>query len=235
MSVLREKPLVLVTGFSSGIGKEFVSAKRVKEKYSFCFLGRNKPERMRAGDFFVEWDLRKPEPADESHGPKKSLEAIVLHQGLLVGRDFREISEQEMMDTINVNLLAGVRIVKRFSPLLTRDATIVFYSSISARKGSFDDIYALSKAGVEAFANSIVDKLSPSGVRVVCVAPGLVSGTEMTSQLKPGLFEKTLAKIPLGRPASPRAIANMVGYILSDKDLTISGGAIQVNGGQFIG
>ena len=139
------------------------------------------------------------------------------------------------METVQVNLLASVRIVKRFSPLLSPGGAIVFYSSISARKGSFDDVYAMSKAGVEAFSNSIVDKLGPLGIRVFCIAPGLVSGTRMSSQMKPGLFDETLKKIPLGRAASPWAIANMVHHILKDKELTISGGSIQVNGGQFIG
>ena len=229
-----EKKRILVTGYSSGIGQAFCSLPEIMEKYAFLFVGRTKPDLMREDDQYVSWDFNEEKPSDPIASPNQKLHALVLHHGFLAGKDFREISEAEILRTVNVNLLSILRLVRAYLSSLENGATLITFSSISAGKGSYDDVYALSKGGLEALSNSLSQKLGPLGVRVICVAPGLVSDTRMTSELKPGLFKETIKKIPLGHAADRFAIAKLSRDLLLNQKLSISGGVIHINGGQYL-
>lgn len=228
------KPLILVTGYSSGIGKAFVALQEVRKTFRFLFVGRQKPLNLRRQDFFVFWDFQIPELPTSIAEFDSKLDGIVFHHGVMIGKDFREISDAEMSHTLDVNLLASVKLMRVFSAQLLPGSAVIFYSSISASKGSFDDIYAMSKGGLESFSNSIALKMAPLGIRVVSLAPGLVDGTRMSGELKPGLYERTIERIPAGRPVSATAIARFAFDLLANKELTIGGGVISINGGQFL-
>lgn len=234
IDVKGNKPIILITGYSSGIGKEFISSPAARRKYRFLLVGKTVPDHLGSNDIFLNWDFQKSKPSGSIDIKSIKLDAIVLHQGILIGKDFRDITEDEICQTININLLSAVRLIKLFFSCLSSGSTLIFYSSISASKGSYDDVYALSKAGLEAFSNSISLKLAPLGVRVICIAPGLVESTRMTNHMKPGLFEDTLKKIPMGRAVSARAIARFSIDLLENKELTLSGNVIHINGGQYI-
>lgn len=233
--MLLEKKTILVTGYSSGIGQAFCSLPEIRANFSYLFVGRTKPDLMLQGDQFVRWDFNQDKPSKPDATPTEKLHALVLHHGFLAGKDFSEISEAEILRTVNTNVLSVVRIVRTYLSRLEHGATLITLSSISAGKGSYDDVYALSKGGLEAFSNSLSQKLGPQGVRVICIAPGLVSGTRMTSELKPGLFSENVRKIPLGAAADRFAIAKLSSHLLLNQDLSVSGSVIHVNGGQYLG
>lgn len=225
---------ILISGYSSGIGEAFYNLPEIRRNFSFLLVGRQKPRRMRKDDDFVRWDFEEVKPSSEPTPRVEKLKALVLHHGFLAGKDFRQITETEMLRTINVNLLSAVRILQAYVSFLEKGSSVIFYSSVSASKGSYDDIYALSKGGLEAFANSLSQKLGPLGVRVICIAPGLVAETRMTNELKPGLFTSTLKRIPLGAPVDKFAIARFARDLLVNENLSISGSVIHVNGGQYV-
>ena len=67
-----------------------------------------------------------------------------------------------------------------------------------------------------------------------CVAPGYID-TEMTSGLPDAVKEKILAEVPLNSLGTPEDIAAAVAYLASDEARYVTGQAIHVNGGMFMG
>ena len=92
--------------------------------------------------------------------------------------------------------------------------------------------YAPAKLGIEALTRNMSAEMTPLGIRVNCVHPGLID-TDMTawvmkrSDLLPGI----LSQISLGRPGEPREIGNVVAFFASDEASYLTGQCIHVDGG----
>ena len=76
---------------------------------------------------------------------------------------------------------------------------------------------------------------APEGVEVVdagglCLAPGLID-TDMTAALPAEVTERHLANIPLGRAGTPREVADLVSFLVSDRAAYLTGQVIELNGG----
>jgi len=117
---------------------------------------------------------------------------------------------------------------------LRRDhASIVAISSLIGQTGNVGQAgYAASKAGIGAFCRSLAKEVASRGLRVNVVAPGYVE-TEMTGALPAEVRAAYLARIPLGRAAEAREIANVTCFLLSPRASYITGQIVGVNGGMF--
>jgi NAD(P)-dependent dehydrogenase (short-subunit alcohol dehydrogenase family) len=101
---------------------------------------------------------------------------FVLAHGLLHQKPFREQSEDEVLASIHINLLSVMRLCERI--LTTReDARICVIGSESGFNGSYDDTYAVSKAGVHLYVQS--RRVGPRQL-LACVAPPIIADSGMT-------------------------------------------------------
>jgi 3-oxoacyl-[acyl-carrier protein] reductase len=91
--------------------------------------------------------------------------------------------------------------------------------------------YAASKAGLNAFSQSLAKALAPRAVLVFAVAPGWVS-TERVAQAVED--PAVLADQPLGRVATPKEVAEVVGYCALDAPASMTGAIIDVNGASYL-
>jgi NAD(P)-dependent dehydrogenase (short-subunit alcohol dehydrogenase family) len=106
-------------------------------------------------------------------------------------------------------------------------------------------IYGAGKGGIMAFSKNLAYELGPSGIRVNCIAPGLIktsraqlmeSGAE-TSPEAVKFWQNNLTAVeqmPLRRMGMPQEIANAVVFVASDAGSYITGQTITVNGGHFM-
>jgi len=90
--------------------------------------------------------------------------------------------------------------------------------------------YAASKAGIVALCRSVAKELGSRGVRVNAVAPGFIE-TGMTAVLPEEIITTLLERIPLQRRGSAAEVADVVGFLLSDRASYITGQVLGVNGG----
>ncbi|HET7757743.1 MAG TPA: SDR family oxidoreductase [Steroidobacteraceae bacterium] len=91
--------------------------------------------------------------------------------------------------------------------------------------------YAASKAGLNAFSQSLAKALAPQGVYVFVVAPGWVSTPRVASSVQD---KAVLADQPLGRVATPEEVAQVVSYCALDAPASLTGAILDVNGASYL-
>ncbi|HVN46584.1 MAG TPA: SDR family oxidoreductase [Steroidobacteraceae bacterium] len=91
--------------------------------------------------------------------------------------------------------------------------------------------YAASKAGLNAFSQSLAKSLAPRGVYVFVVAPGWVSTERVAHAVQD---PAVIADQPLGRVASPQEVAAVVSYCALDAPAAMTGAILDVNGASYL-
>jgi NAD(P)-dependent dehydrogenase (short-subunit alcohol dehydrogenase family) len=92
--------------------------------------------------------------------------------------------------------------------------------------------YAPTKLGLEALTRNMSAEMTPLGIRVNCVHPGLID-TPMTEWVmkSPDILPVVLGQISLGRPGEPKEIGRVVAFLASDEASYVTGQSIHVDGG----
>jgi len=91
--------------------------------------------------------------------------------------------------------------------------------------------YAASKAGLNAFSQSLAKALAPRGVYVFVVAPGWVSTQRVAGSVQD---KAVLADQPLGRVATPQEVAGVVSFCALDAPPSMTGAILDVNGASYL-
>ena len=93
--------------------------------------------------------------------------------------------------------------------------------------------YSASKAGVVGFTKSLAREVASRGITVNAVAPGYIE-TSMTENLPEAVKSQFLDIIPMRRFGTPKEVAQVVRFLLSDEAAYITGQVININGGMFM-
>src|SRR3989442_14333363 len=94
--------------------------------------------------------------------------------------------------------------------------------------------YTTAKASLVAFSRNLASELGPVGIRVNCVAPGLVYPTQGTQDTRESFRESLMAATPLRRLASPEDVAGAVVFLASELSGFIWGELLVFDGGQVM-
>jgi NAD(P)-dependent dehydrogenase (short-subunit alcohol dehydrogenase family) len=172
-------------------------------------------------------DLRASDP----------IAGLVNAAGVLQLGTIREVSDSDWDHVLDVNLKGTFLACRAFIPLLANGGggAIVNVASISGRTKSYFSApnYVASKAGVIGLTMVLAAQHAAEGVRVNCVAPGVVD-TPMLAPYSDEQRAALAATIPVGRLADPAEIGDAVAYLLSEQSSYITGQTLNVNGGQFM-
>ena len=91
--------------------------------------------------------------------------------------------------------------------------------------------YTTAKSALVGFSRNLACELGPLGIRVNCVAPGLVSPTASSQPTKEAVKNMLVAQTPLGRLATPDDVAGPVLFLASDWSRFMTGQVLMVDGG----
>lgn len=115
-----------------------------------------------------------------------------------------------------------------------RRGAIILVSSIGADVcAPLGAPYYVAKAGVNALTKTLARECAPAGVRVNCIAPGLIE-TDMGTRMMKAYGDAILSGIPLGRPGQPEDIGRAAVYLASDDAGFITGKILRVDGGAWM-
>jgi len=115
-----------------------------------------------------------------------------------------------------------------------RSGNVILISSIGADQcAPMGAPYYAAKAAVNALTKCLAKECAPAGVRVNCIAPGLIS-TDMGDRLIKFYGDLVLNSIPLGRPGQPEDIGKAAVYLASDDASFVTGKILRVDGGAWM-
>ena len=147
-----------------------------------------------------------------------------------------ELSEWDRV--VGIKLRAAFALSKAVLPHMIKagGGAIVNVSSASGRTKSIfaSPAYAASNAGLIGLTMTMAAQSADKGVRVNCVAPGLIETPMIHHQYSPEQAAAMRAATPLRRGAQPEEIAEVVSFLLSDRASFITGETINANGGIFM-
>lgn len=174
------------------------------------------------------------EEVKAAHGP---VEVLVSNAGITDDALLPMMSEDQFSRVLDTNLGGAYRFAKAVSRdmLRMRRGRIILISSATGLIGVAGQTnYAASKAGLIGFARALAREVSPRGITVNVIAPGLLD-TEMTSDLPQQQKDKLLADVPLGRVTRLDEVAATSLWLASELAGSITGAVIPVDGGGSMG
>ena len=242
----------LVTGGTKGVGAAVVAALR-EAGVRVLTTARNPAEQVGQAEF-VAADVSTPEGcATVADAVRKGLGGLDILVHVVGGSSapaggFAVLDDGEWQNALNQNLFAAVRLDRALLPLMIAQGSgaVIHITSIQDRMPLPEATlaYAAAKAGLSNYSKGLSKEVSPQGVRVIRVSPGWVE-TEAAVQLvnrlateggtdyeaaRKGLMN-SLGGIPLGRPAKPGEVADLVAFLASPRAASITGTEYVIDGG----
>lgn len=238
----------LVTGASGGIGAAIARTLARRGLTLILHYGSHRPSaeatlRSLAGDGhrIVQADLTEPASIERlwqeacANGP---IDVVVNNAGIFPSHPPLATTYSEWLAawerTLATNLLGPALLSYCAARSMAErgGGRIVNISSRGAFRGEPKmPAYAASKAGLNAFSQSMAKALAPQNVYVFVVAPGWVSTHRAAEMIKePGV----LADHPLGRPATPEEVAEVVTWCALDAPASLTAAILDVNGASYL-
>ncbi len=242
--------VAVVTGGSSGIG--LATAQRfIAEGAQVVVTGRNQEALDAAvstlgdGATGIRGDVANLDDLDSLFAQVRErfgrIDVLFANAGVAPFVPFRAVTEEHFDRLFDINVRGLFFTVQKALPLLADGASVILNASVVAQVGLPNtSVYSATKAAVRSLGRTLAAELSPRGIRVNVVSPGLIE-TPLVGKLalSPDEVEAFGAQVvqqtPLGRAGKPEEIAATVAFLASDDasyftgaDLVADGGMIQV-------
>jgi NAD(P)-dependent dehydrogenase (short-subunit alcohol dehydrogenase family) len=249
-----EGKVAVVTGAASGIGRATARALAAEgASVAVADVDEAGGERVAAGiregggeAVFHRTDVRSLADleavvgqAAERHG---RLDVLVNNAAVSIGGSAGEISEEDWVQVVDVNLSGVWRGMRAAIPrmLAQGGGSIVNLSSVQARVGFVGwSGYAASKGGIDALTRQAAVEYAPMGIRVNAIVPGTIA-TEMNERIMAespdpdAVMTGWVAMHPMGRVGQPQEVAAAIVFLASDDASFITGELLRVDGGLVV-
>ena len=189
----------------------------------------------------IQADISVPEGAEqlvrEAEAALGPLDAVVCNAGTALVPDlFTETTVDQWRALMGVDLDGMFYTLRTAVPGLVRrkrGAIVTVSSMWGITGGSCEAPYSAAKAGVIGLTKALAKELGPSGIRVNCVAPGVID-TAMNGHLSPEELAALGEEAPLCRIGRPEEVAQAIYFLASDQASYITGQVLPVDGGMVI-
>ena len=238
---------VFITGATRGIGRStaLLFAKAGYE-VGFCYherhdLAKSLIEEIetRSAAHSFSCDLADPEAveklADAVLFKMGEINVLINNAGVSHYGLAQEVTPEAYERVMNTDLRSAFFLTRAFLPqmIARKEGSIINLSSVWGQTGaSCEVLYSTAKAALIGFTKSLAKEVAPSGVRVNCVAPGVVK-TDMMARFSDSEIRALEEEIPLCRLADPDEIAKVIFDLAGDDFSYVTGQVIPVNGGFY--
>lgn len=226
---------VVITGGSRGIGAEAVRqfAERGDKVY---FLYEKQHEKAAAvaeqtGAIAICCDVADGQAVKSAFKQIPDADVLVCNAGISVSGLLSQITEAQWDRLFAVNVKGMYHCINAAMPLFLKkqSGSIITVSSMWGQVGASCEVaYSATKGAVIAMTKALAQELGPAGVRVNCIAPGVIE-TDMCAGIAPEIMEELKEETPIGRNGTPADVAKAMLY-LADADF-VTGQVLAVNGG----
>ena len=238
--------VALITGSSRGIGR--AAARRLaQDGYAVCInylRRRDKAEELQAllelegcPAMTFQADVSDKAAVDAMADAVRerfgTVTALVSNAGVAGQMQFQDVTEAQWDRYFNVNGKGAYNAIQAVLPdmLHAHAGAIVTVSSMWGLRGaSCEVVYSATKAALIGLTRSLAMELAPSGIRVNCVAPGVVD-TDMVQVLGQETLLALAEETPLGRLGTPEDIAEAIAFFATERSGFITGQVLTADGG----
>lgn len=235
---------VLVTGASSGIGRQ-IAISCAQAGAQVIATGRDLERLSLTLDALPgSGHLAKPMDLCDEAAIKYmvttlgKIDGVVHAAGIALLAPLRLVTRGHVESQLAANLIGPMQLTQHLllKNNIQQGGSIVFISSISAHIGVHGvSSYAASKGALEAMARSLSMEVSKRGMRVNCLAPGMVQSPMLdAARNTTGGLEETIKRYPLGL-GLPEDVANAAIFFLSSASRWITGTTLIIDGGHTVG
>ena len=229
---------VVITGGSRGIGAAAVEAFAARD-YRVYFLYEKNHEAARAvaaktGATPICCDVADKAAVEAAFRQIPQVDVLVCNAGICNSGLMSMLAESDWDRIFDVNVKGMYLCINAAMPAFLRShsGSIVTVSSMWGQVGaSCEAAYSATKGAVIALTKALAQELGPSGIRVNCVAPGVIL-TDMCATVDPEILEEMAGESCIGRNGTPEDVAKSIVYLAEAEFVT--GQVLGVNGGYIM-
>jgi len=243
----------LVTGGTKGVGAAVVQA-LASAGVRVAATARTVPETGPDNIRYIAADLMTPQGcADVAEEVLRAFGGIDILVNVLGGSSapaggFAALTDAEWQKEIDHNLMPAVRLDRALlPPMIAQGSGVIIHVTSIQHELPLPEsttAYAAAKAALSTYSKSLSKEVTPKGVRVVRVSPGWIetdaavalaerlareAGTDYEGGKK--IIMDALGGIPLGRPAKPAEVADLITFLSSPRAAAITGTEYVIDGG----
>ena len=229
---------VVITGGSRGIGAATVELFAARgDRVTFLYEKNHTAAEAvadKTGAAAICCDVADGEAVNRAFSQIGDVDILVCNAGTMYFGLLSQMAEDEWNRLFAVNVGGIYHCVNAAMPsfLKTHRGSIVTVASMWGQVGaSCEAAYSATKGAVIALTKALAKELGPSGIRVNCVAPGVIL-TDMCANVAPDILAGMAEEAPLGRNGMPMDVAKAIAY-LADAEF-VTGQVLGVSGGYVI-
>lgn len=213
---------VFITGAARGIG-EAIFNKLKTENYKIISPTRE------------ELDLSNNSSINRYIETHKDLKVDILinNAGINLPTWIDELTDENINQHTQINLVSPIKLINSFVPHMKKNrwGRIINISSIFGivARGK-QTMYSATKHAINGVTKALALELGPNNILVNSVCPGFTN-TDLVKRNSPEKNASIAKDIPLGRFAEPKEIAELVSFLISDKNTYINGQCLIIDGG----
>ena len=229
---------VVITGGSRGIGAATVEMFAARgDRVTFLYEKNHTAAKAvadKTGAAAICCDVADGEAVNRAFSQIGDVDILVCNAGTMYFGLLSQMAEDEWNRLFAVNVGGIYHCVNAAMPsfLKAHRGSIVTVASMWGQVGaSCEAAYSATKGAVIALTKALAKELGPSGIRVNCVAPGVIL-TDMCANVAPDILAGMAEEAPLGRNGMPMDVAKAIAY-LADAEF-VTGQVLGVSGGYVI-
>ena len=251
MDEIKKRKTAVLTGYNRGIG-ESISIKLAEAGYNLILCSRksnnalikNLIDQFKIEVYEYKFDLSNSEQTIKTANEikkfavekKLEIDLLVNNAGVLKTGLFIMENIEDFKKIFEVNFFSQVFFTKEIIPLLkkSKSSSIINISSTSALEHDIGRMpYNASKAAIISFTKTLSKELSMFGIRVNCIAPGLIETDMLRSFTSEKVINEVISRNLSKRVGKKDEIAKLIVFLASTDSSYINGQIIRIDGGMF--